>query len=128
MSESTKEASAKIENDSDIEETNSDSSWRKQILIFISEFVKRFSSKKSDKIFNPDTSAVIYSKDSKQNPQIRFMYHDIIRQPMNLEILRKRVESGQTVNNVEFKRDFILMVVNALMFNMNAESEVRYKI
>ena len=109
-----------------MEETNSDSSWRKQTLIFISDFVKRFPSKKSDKIFNPDTSAVISSKDNnKQTSSSRFRYQDIIKQPMSIEILRKRVESGHIVNNLEFKRNFILMLVNASMFDINPESEVR---
>ena len=123
VSESTKDLSSKLESDSDFDDASTDSSWRKQTLIAISEFVKRFSSKKIDKIFKPDMSAVIYSKDN--NKQIRFGYQDLIKQTMSLDTVRRRVDSGQISNQVELKRDFVLMLVNASMFNNQAETEVR---
>ena len=127
ISESTKESAAKnmVEIESDIEETVSDGTWRKRIMAFISEFVKQLP-RKADKILNPDTSATITFPDhsNKHRSQNRIFYQDVIRQPMNLEIIRKRVESGHILSNVEFKHDFTLMVVNALMFS-NADSEVR---
>ena len=129
VSESTKDLSAKIETDSELEDNISDSSWRKQTLIFISEFIKRFASNKSDKIFNPDISAVIDSKEyTKANKQTKFTYKEIIKKPLSLETLRNRVESGQIANNMELKRDFVLMLVNASMFYKNADSEVRSKL
>ena len=88
--------------------------------------MKRFSSKKIDKIFKPDISAVIYSKENnKPNQQIRFGYQDLIKQTMSLDTLRRRVDSGQISNHIELKRDFVLMLVNASMFNNQAETEVR---
>ena len=127
VSESNKDA--KNETDSDIEDTNIECPWKKQAFNFISEFTKRVPSKKSDKIFNPDTCAVIYSKENNRpTPHIRFTYLDIIKQPLSLEKVRKRIESGKIANNVELKRDFLLMLLNASMFNMHVESEVGFGI
>ena len=92
-------------------------------MIFISDFVKRISSKKSDKIFNPDTTSVVHTKENNKSSQ-RFGYTDIVKQPMSLETLRKRVESGDVSNDVELKRDFVLMFLNAALFNSTADTEV----
>ena len=94
-------------------------------MTFISEFVKQLP-RKADKILNPDTSAVISLTDSsnKQRSQNRILYKDVIRQPINLETLRKRVETGQILSNMELEHDFTLMVVNSLMSSTD-ESEVR---
>ena len=94
-------------------------------MAFISEFVKELP-RKADKILSPDTSAVISLADSsnKQRSQKRILYKDVIRQPMSLESLRKRIETGEILSNMEFKHDFTLMVVNSLMSSTD-ESEVR---
>lgn len=106
-----------------MEESGTDSSWRKKTLIFISDFVKRISSKKSDKIFNPDTTAVVNTKENNKSSQ-RFGYADIVKQPMSLETLRKRVDSGEISNNIELKRDFVLMFLNAALFHSASDTEV----
>ena len=126
VSEGTKDHSGKIETDSDVEESGTDSSWRKQTLIFISDFVKRVPSKKSDKIFNPDTTAVVHAKENNISTQ-RYTYSDIVKQPMTLEALRKGVDSGYITNGIELKRAFVLMLLNANIFHSTSDSEVSFK-
>ena len=94
-------------------------------MIFISDFVKRIPSKKSDKIFNPDTTAVIHVKEYNKSSQ-RFTYSQIVKQPMSLDTLRKRVDSGDISNDVELKRDFVLMLLNANLFHSSNDSEVTF--
>jgi bromodomain-containing protein 8 len=44
-------------------------------------------------------------------------YTDIVRQPMDLTTLKKRIENGVIRTTVEFQRDIMLMFQNAIMFN-----------
>jgi bromodomain-containing protein 8 len=44
-------------------------------------------------------------------------YTDIVRQPMDLTSLKKRIENGVIRTTVEFQRDIMLMFQNAIMFN-----------
>ena len=125
VSEGTKDHTGRIETDSDVEDIGTDSSWRKQTLIFISDFVKRIASKKSDKIFNPDTTAVVQVKEHNKSTQ-RFTYSQIVKQPMSLDTLRKRVDSGDITNDIELKRDFVLMLLNANLFLSSTDSEVTF--
>lgn len=44
-------------------------------------------------------------------------YHALIRNPLDLKTIGKRVREGKITSTVEFRRDVLLMLANAIMFN-----------
>lgn len=44
-------------------------------------------------------------------------YHSIIYRPMDLQTIRKNIESGAVRTTIEFQRDVLLMFNNAVMYN-----------
>ena len=97
------------------------------LIQHLANFLKRFPAKKAENILSPDTStsalSLVDSGKQRASQSLRVSYLDVIKQPMSVNLLKKRLESGDVSTSVEFKRDFTLMVANALMFH-DSESEV----
>ncbi|KAL0096568.1 Bromodomain-containing protein [Phycomyces blakesleeanus] len=45
------------------------------------------------------------------------MYYTIVRQPMDLKMIKARVRDGIIKTTAEFERDIVLMLTNSLMYN-----------
>ena len=50
-------------------------------------------------------------------------YEDIVHHPVDLNTIKKRIETGQIRTTAEYERDILLMFQNAIMFN-NADHDV----
>lgn len=48
-------------------------------------------------------------------------YHSVIYRPMDLQTIRKNIESGVIRTNAEFQRDVLLMFNNAIMYNKSTD-------
>lgn len=44
-------------------------------------------------------------------------YHSLIHHPLDLKTVSKRVREGKISSSLEFRRDLLLMIANAVMFN-----------
>ncbi|XP_064082061.1 bromodomain-containing protein 8-like [Macrobrachium nipponense] len=86
----------------DMESERSYKSWKKPIMILWNEIAAhRFAS-----IFlRPITD--------EQAPG----YHSVVYRPMDLQTIKRNIESGMIRNTAEFQRDMMLMFLNAIMYN-----------
>ncbi|XP_068207562.1 bromodomain-containing protein 8-like [Palaemon carinicauda] len=86
----------------DMDSERSYKSWKKPIMILWNEIAAhRFAS-----IFlRPITD--------EQAPG----YHSVVYRPMDLQTIKRNIESGNIRNTAEFQRDMMLMFLNAIMYN-----------
>ena len=78
--------------------------WRKRILILMSDI-------------SDHRHAFIFSHPVKEEEAEG--YHKVVKRPMDLATLRKRIEEGVITTTSEVERDLNLMFTNAIMYNKN---------
>lgn len=90
----------------DSENNESEKVSAKELSIFLQQSLKNLSASKLSRMFEEPVT-----------PEEAPSYHDIIREPIDLSVIKKKVMRKGYVDLTEYRRDLLLMCANALVFN-----------